>query len=210
MGNNRSPVWSPDGTQIAFASDVDGDQEIFIMNADGSNVQQITHNTVGDQPSYWAANPITKTKTQILPNFQVDVDGVNSTIFVQNTSVSSATMVNVSFVGLAGTTDSELNIPASGSTTIDSQNVAGLASGTYVVTLTSDQVIGSVLHQERSGKNDNLAAMTGINVASSNQVGGLHFDLHFASVIKESTIVLQNMEDSAATVVITFYDLQGM
>ena len=32
------PVWSPDGKQIAFASDRYGDYEIFVMNADGTNV----------------------------------------------------------------------------------------------------------------------------------------------------------------------------
>ena len=33
-----SPVWSPDGEQIAFVSERDGDSEIFVMDADGSNV----------------------------------------------------------------------------------------------------------------------------------------------------------------------------
>jgi tetratricopeptide (TPR) repeat protein len=53
-GNNRAPVWSPDGTKIAFVSDVDGDHGIFIMNADGSGMHQVTHNTVGDWTSHWA------------------------------------------------------------------------------------------------------------------------------------------------------------
>ena len=33
------PAWSPDGTQIAFASNRDGNYKIFIMNADGANVR---------------------------------------------------------------------------------------------------------------------------------------------------------------------------
>lgn len=45
--------FSPDGNQIVFYSDRDGDSEIFIMNADGSNLQQITNNTFGDvQPNF--------------------------------------------------------------------------------------------------------------------------------------------------------------
>jgi Tol biopolymer transport system component len=48
------PVWSPDGTRIAFASsrttvatNTDGNIEIFVMNADGSNVVQQTFTTTG-------------------------------------------------------------------------------------------------------------------------------------------------------------------
>ena len=35
--------WSPDGTQIAFDSDRDGDWEVFVMSADGTNQPQITN-----------------------------------------------------------------------------------------------------------------------------------------------------------------------
>ena len=35
--NNAAPVWSPDGTQIAFLTDRTGLWELWIMNADGSN-----------------------------------------------------------------------------------------------------------------------------------------------------------------------------
>jgi len=40
--DDLSPVWSPDGTQIAFASNRDGDWEIYVMDADGSHVRQLT------------------------------------------------------------------------------------------------------------------------------------------------------------------------
>ena len=41
----RDPVWlawSPDGTRIAFAGGDSGSQEIYVINADGTNAQPVT------------------------------------------------------------------------------------------------------------------------------------------------------------------------
>ena len=38
------PTWSPDGTQIAFVSDRNNGIDIYLMNADGTNPIQLTHN----------------------------------------------------------------------------------------------------------------------------------------------------------------------
>jgi TolB protein len=49
-----SPRWSPDGRRIAFVSDRDGDDEIFVMDADGSGVRQLTRNAVRDETPAWS------------------------------------------------------------------------------------------------------------------------------------------------------------
>ena len=47
-------AWSPDGTQIVFVSDRDGDQEIYPMNADGNGVSKVTNDSGADFDSSWS------------------------------------------------------------------------------------------------------------------------------------------------------------
>lgn len=47
-----SPAWSPDGSRIAFYSERDGNGEIYVMDADGSNVTRLT-NTLADEGYPW-------------------------------------------------------------------------------------------------------------------------------------------------------------
>lgn len=51
---NTYPAWSPDGTKVVFESTRDGpDADIFLMNADGSNVVQLTRNDSYDGTPAW-------------------------------------------------------------------------------------------------------------------------------------------------------------
>ncbi|MGQ9889795.1 MAG: hypothetical protein ACUVSX_15110 [Aggregatilineales bacterium] len=50
-----SPAWAPDGIRLAFASDVDGDFEIFTITEDGNNLRQITINEgIVDRDPVWS------------------------------------------------------------------------------------------------------------------------------------------------------------
>ncbi|MCG8404672.1 MAG: hypothetical protein MI923_05685, partial [Phycisphaerales bacterium] len=40
--SDGSPVFSPDGSKIAFHSDRDGNFEIYVMNADGTDPSRLT------------------------------------------------------------------------------------------------------------------------------------------------------------------------
>jgi TolB protein len=48
------PAWSPDGTRIAFASTRSGNEEIYVMNADGSNVRRLTNHPANDGSPTWS------------------------------------------------------------------------------------------------------------------------------------------------------------
>jgi Tol biopolymer transport system component len=39
---DHAPVWSPDGRRLAFVSDRQGDEAIYLMDADGGNVSRLT------------------------------------------------------------------------------------------------------------------------------------------------------------------------
>ena len=45
---NLAPAWSPDGSQIAFMSNRDGNREIYVMDVDGSNPVRLTNYGAGD------------------------------------------------------------------------------------------------------------------------------------------------------------------
>ena len=54
--NDWSPKVSPDGSQIVFISDRDGNREIYTMNIDGSAQTRITQNSIDDWDPAWTAS----------------------------------------------------------------------------------------------------------------------------------------------------------
>ena len=61
-GDDFDPVWSPDGTRVAFVSNRDngteeGGQYIYVMRADGSDVSQISHQNESQYPD-WSASGV--------------------------------------------------------------------------------------------------------------------------------------------------------
>jgi len=51
---NWHPDWSPDGTQLLFQSNRDGNFEVYRVNADGSSVQNLTQHPANDGDAAWS------------------------------------------------------------------------------------------------------------------------------------------------------------
>lgn len=48
---NSNPVWSPDGSKIAFASDRNGNLDVYVMPADGGAAKRLTFHSADETPS---------------------------------------------------------------------------------------------------------------------------------------------------------------
>jgi TolB protein len=55
-GDVQTPAWSPDGRKLAFVSERDGNAEIYVMNADGSEQENLTRQPATDSHPSWSAD----------------------------------------------------------------------------------------------------------------------------------------------------------
>lgn len=81
------PAWSADHTKIAFASDRDGNQEIYVMQADGSNPRRLTDAPGDDLYPMWWGNVVYFMSDRDVPFadgqiglYRIDLDAANPQI----------------------------------------------------------------------------------------------------------------------------------
>ncbi len=79
-GKDEGPVWSPDGTKIAFSSDRDGQQEIYVMNADGTRPRRLTDNPARDESADWQSLPFDTTGHQPCGDVSLAPGGASSVV----------------------------------------------------------------------------------------------------------------------------------
>jgi Tol biopolymer transport system component len=80
----KEPYWSPDGTRIVFSARIGGNQwDIWVMDADGQNQENLTNHSAGDFRAEWSPDG-----TKIV--FDSDRNGVRD-VFVMNADGSGVT-----------------------------------------------------------------------------------------------------------------------
>src|SRR6266487_2889125 len=92
-------AWSPDGTRIAFRTQRDGNDEIYVMNADGTGQTRLTNNPAYDMSPSWSPDgthiafdtqrdSFPPAEVGIGPEFEIhlmNLDGTGETRLTNNT-----------------------------------------------------------------------------------------------------------------------------
>src|SRR5215218_298403 len=77
------PSFSPDGRRIVFVRVIAGSNQIFVMNVDGTNLQQLTSGGSSQTAPDWSPDgtkiAFTSNRTGILQTFTMNPDGSNQT-----------------------------------------------------------------------------------------------------------------------------------
>jgi Tol biopolymer transport system component len=82
-------AWSPDGSKIAFSARAGGNDEIHVMNADGSNLLRLTNDSASDRYPSWSPDG-TKLVYASHPNsgdweiYTMNADGTNKRFLTNN------------------------------------------------------------------------------------------------------------------------------
>ena len=82
----RQPVWSPDGTKIAYFAFIDGGYDLWVVNADGSEPRQLTRGAFDDREPVWSPDgtkiAFSSDRKNTYPSYDIwviDIDSENIT-----------------------------------------------------------------------------------------------------------------------------------
>ena len=136
------PAWLPDGTKIAFEKGDGNQYEVYVVNADGSGLTNLTNtNSASDLEPSWSPDgqkiAFSSTRAGTNDIFMMNADGSGPTNL---TNSANAGEVEADWGNIEDTTAPMLDLP------VDITEVATSASGATVTftTTATDDVDGSV------------------------------------------------------------------
>ncbi|MFQ5578226.1 MAG: TolB family protein, partial [Anaerolineae bacterium] len=91
-GSDGLPAWSPDGNKIAFSRNVDDNVDIYVINADGTGLQQLTTAPGIDSVPAWTPDgrqiAFRTTRNGLWQIFVMDAGGANQHLIIDNVGAS--------------------------------------------------------------------------------------------------------------------------
>jgi TolB protein len=107
---NYLPIWSPDGTKIAFTTNRDGNPEIYVMNKDGSGVRRMTNHPAIDVSPTWSPSggqlAWVSDRTGTPRIYIMDADGANQRVLINEECFrptwSSGKFNEIAYAGRSG------------------------------------------------------------------------------------------------------------
>ena len=86
----RDSAWSPNCSKIAFHSDRDGSYEIYVMDADGTDITRLTNNPADDGDPTWSPDGeqivFHSNRSGSFEIYVMNADGSGQTRLTNNTS----------------------------------------------------------------------------------------------------------------------------
>ncbi|MGH8129500.1 MAG: TolB family protein [Steroidobacteraceae bacterium] len=81
-GADATPIWSPDGTRVVFASDRGGNEDVWIVRADGTDLRNLTNHPASDSHPSWSPDG------RLIVFCSTRGDGENDDIYVIDTDAT--------------------------------------------------------------------------------------------------------------------------